>query len=79
MLKELADRLEENKIQIEFTNSLKQYIINSSFSYEYGARPIKRFISKNIETLLASKIISEEIVPLNKYIIDYENDNIIIK
>ena len=32
-----------------------------------------------IETLLASKIISEEIVPLNKYIIDYENDNIIIK
>ena len=79
MLKELADRLEENKIQIEFTNSLKQYIINSSFSYEYGARPIKRFISKNIETLLASKIISEEIVPLNKYIIDYENDIIIIK
>ena len=79
MLKELADRLEENKIQIEFTNSLKEYIINSSFSYEYGARPIKRFISKNIETLLASKIISEEIVPLNKYIIDYENDNIIIK
>ena len=79
MLKELVDRLEENKIQIEFTNSLKQYIINSSFSYEYGARPIKRFISKNIETLLASKIISEEIVPLNKYIIDYENDNIIIK
>ena len=79
MLKELVDRLEENKIQIEFTNSLKQYIIKSSFSYEYGARPIKRFISKNIETLLASKIISEEIVPLNKYIIDYENDNIIIK
>ena len=79
MLKELADRLEENKIQIEFTNSLKEYIINSSFSYEYGARPIKRFISKNIETLLASKIISEEIIPLNKYIIDYENDNIIIK
>ena len=79
MLKELADRLEENKIQIEFTNSLKEYIINSSFSYEYGARPIKRFISKNIETLLASKIISEEIVPLNKYMIDYENDNIIIK
>ena len=79
MLKELADRLEENKIQIEFTNSLKEYILNSSFSYEYGARPIKRFISKNIETLLASKIISEEIIPLNKYIIDYENDNIIIK
>ena len=79
MLKELVDRLEENKIQIEFTNSLKEYIIDSAFSYEYGARPIKRFISKNIETLLASKIISEELLPLNKYIVDYKNDNIVIE
>ena len=79
MLLELVKRLEENKIKIEFTHSLKQYIIDSAFSYEYGARPIKRFISKNIETLLASKIISEEIKPLHKYIIDFENNNIIIK
>ncbi len=79
MLLELIKRLEENKIKIEFTHSLKQYIIDSAFSYEYGARPIKRFISKNIETLLASKIISEEIKPLHKYIIDFENNNIIIK
>ena len=79
MLMELVERLEENKIQIEFTNSLKQYIIDSAFSYEYGARPIKRFISKNIETLLASKIISEEITPLNKYLIDYKNDKIEVK
>ena len=34
---------------------------------------------KNIETLLASKIISEEIKPLNSYILDYENGNIVIK
>ena len=79
MLLELVKRLEENKIKIEFTHSLKQYIIDSAFSYEYGARPIKRFISKNIETLLASKIISEKIKPLHKYIIDFENNNIIIK
>ena len=79
MLNELLVRLKENKIHIEFTNSLKEYIIDSSFSYEFGARPIKRFISKNIETLLASKIISEEIKPLNNYIVDYENGNVIIK
>ena len=78
MLNELKERLSENKIQVEFTNSLKQHIIDSAFSYEYGARPIKRFISKNIETLLASKIIAEEIIPLNNYIIDYKNDNIVL-
>ena len=78
MLNELKERLSENKIQVEFTSSLKQHIIDSAFSYEYGARPIKRFISKNIETLLASKIIAEEIIPLNNYIIDYKNDNIVL-
>ena len=79
MLNELLIRLKENKIHIEFTDSLKEYVIDSSFSYEFGARPIKRFISKNIETLLASKIISEEIKPLNNYVVDYENGNVIIK
>lgn len=79
MLNELLIRLKENKIYIEFTDSLKEYVIDSSFSYEFGARPIKRFISKNIETLLASKIISEEIKPLNNYVVDYENGNVIIK
>ena len=79
LLNELFNRLKENKIHIEFTNSLKDYIIDSSFSYEFGAITLKRFISKNIETLLASKIISEEIKPLNSYILDYENGNIVIK
>ena len=79
MLNELNNRLQENKIYIEFTDSLKQYIIDSSFTYDFGARPIKRFISKNIETLIASKIISEEIIPLKQYILDYVNNNIILK
>ena len=79
MLNELKDRLYENKIYVIFSESLKEYIIDSSFSYDFGARPIKRFISKNIETLIASKIISEEIVPLKQYILDYVNNNIILK
>ena len=76
MLNELDNRLQENKIYIQFTDSLKQYIIDSSFTYDFGARPIKRFISKNIETLIASKIISEEIVPLKQYILDYSSNEI---
>ena len=79
MLKELIKRLEQNKIYIKFSDALKEYVIDSSFSYEFGARPIKRFISKNIETLLATKIIAEEIKPLHNYIVDYEDSNIIIK
>ena len=77
MLNELKNRLYENKIHIEFSNQLKEYIIESSFSYDFGARPIKRFISKNIETLIASKIISEEIKPTNNILLDYDNEIII--
>ena len=79
LLNELKDRLYENKIHIEFSEQLKEYIIDSSFSYDFGARPIKRFISKNIETLIASKIIKEEIKPNNKVTIDYQNNEIVVK
>ena len=78
MLNELTNRLYENKIHIEFSSSLKEFIIDSSFSYDFGARPIKRFISKNIETLIASKIISEEIKPNSKVLLDYKNNQIVI-
>ena len=78
MLNELTSRLYENKIHIDFTNNLKEYIIDSSFSYVFGARPIKRFISKNIETLIASKIISEEIKVNSKVVLDYKDNQIVI-
>ena len=78
MLNELTSRLYENKIHINFTDNLKEYIIDSSFSYDFGARPIKRFISKNIETVIASKIISEEIKINSKVVLDYKDYQIVI-
>ena len=54
-------------------------MIDSSFSLEYGARPVKRFIQKEIETLLARAIIEGKIDQSRKYVIDYENNQLIIK
>ena len=79
MLNELKNRLYENKIDISFSDTLKDYIIDSSFSYNYGARPIKRFISKNIETLIATEIVNEHISPNDKVLVDYVDGNIEIK
>ena len=79
MLNELKNRLIENKIEIEFSDALKEYIIDSSFSYNYGARPIKRFISKNIETLIANEIVQEHIKPNDKVIVDYVNEKIDVR
>ena len=75
----LTNKLKHDNITIGFSDRAKQMIIDSSYSHEYGARPIKRFIQREIETLLAKAIIKEEIVPHSENIIDVENDELIIK
>ena len=79
MLGQLSKRLQESYYQIEFSDAVVDYIIESSFSITFGARPIKRFIQKEIETLLANKIISGEIDINKKYQLDYKDDKLCLK
>ena len=76
MLNLLKSRLAESYYEVEFSDSLVDYILDSSFSVTYGARPIKRFIQNKVETLLANKIISGEMNTSTKYLLDYQNDEI---
>lgn len=75
----LKDRLEKENYTIDFNDILKQLIIDESYSYEYGARPIKRFIQKNIETFIAKEILYGHIDSHYKYLMVYENGNYAIK
>lgn len=75
----LQKKLREQYYEIKFTSNLKQYIIDKSFTFEYGARPIKRFIQREIETEIAKAIISGIINTDKSYIIDVQNDKIIIQ
>lgn len=79
LLNDLKIRLEKNNIYIDFLREVNDYIIKESYNETYGARPIKRFIQKNIETLIAKKIVSSEIVPNIKYIMSYEENSLKIK
>lgn len=65
LLNDLRNRLEKNNINVEFTDGVRKYVIDNSYNTTYGARPIKRFIQKNIETEIAKKIISSEVQPTN--------------
>ncbi len=71
LLNDLKMRLEQNGIKVDFTNALKKYVIDSSYNTTYGARPIKRFIQKNIETEIAKQIIASTIEANHYYVIDY--------
>ena len=78
MLNILNNRLKENYYSFEFTNELKKHIIDESYSFEFGARPIKRYIQSEIETVIARAIISESVDTKHKYIVDYK-DKIFIR
>ena len=74
MLNELKARLENEYYYVDFDTSLDRYVVESSFSKEFGARPLKRFIQHNIETYLAKDIINETIKPNTKYSLHYDFD-----
>ena len=77
-IKEIESRLSVKHIKIELTDKAKDYIVESAYDVKYGARPIKRFISRNIETLIANNIIQDKIKFNSTITIDIENDNFII-
>lgn len=79
IIKEIEVRLQDKKISIELTEKAKKFIIDNSYNPDFGARPIKRYVSRNLETLIANNIIMDKIKFNSKIIVDVENDNLIIK
>ena len=78
MLNDLKLRLAEEYYSVKFTPEIKKYILDSSYTPQYGARPIKRFIQHEVETILAKKIVDEEIKPNKSYIVDYKNNEVVV-
>lgn len=76
MLNDLKERLSKEYYRVEFSETLKDYIINEAYSFEFGARPIRRFIQHNVETVLARMIISQEMSPNKNYLVTYKDSKI---
>ena len=76
---DLNKRLENQEISIELTKSAKEYLIKNGYDPVYGARPLKRFVQKKLETLIAREIIKQTILPKQRVTIDCKNDELVIK
>lgn len=61
MVKQLQDRLKEQDIELSLTDKTIEKIANEGFDPEYGARPLRRSIQKNIEDLLSEELLKENI------------------
>lgn len=76
-LKQLEKRLESKQLGVTLTERAKQYIVDEGYDPVMGARPLKRFMQSHIETLLAKKIIAEDIAPGTNITVDYDGEKLI--
>ena len=79
LLNSLKERLKDKQITLNVTDKAKEFIIDNGFDINFGARPLKRYIQNNVETILAKYMLANDITPNTTLNIDVENDNIIVK
>ncbi|MGV3024787.1 ATP-dependent Clp protease ATP-binding subunit [Clostridium thermobutyricum] len=77
MLKEVKRRLDENEIYIEFTDESKDYIINKCDVKEFGARPLRRVITKEIEDKISEELLNGKIKRLEGYEAKIKEDTLV--
>ena len=77
ILDEINDKLKEQYIKIEFTDKALDYIVNEAYDPAYGARPLKRFVQKDIETNLSKMILSNEVPENSTVVLDSDGDKLI--
>ena len=79
LVKDLRKRMEARQLDLTLTDAAKDYMIDTAFDPQYGARPLKRFIQSNIETLVARKIIAEDPTPGTVITIDYDGTGLVAR
>jgi ATP-dependent Clp protease ATP-binding subunit ClpB len=76
LFEQVAKRLEDRNISLELSDGAREYIMNNSFNPVYGARPLKRFIQKKMETFIGRALISGEINDGDRILIDASDNDL---
>ncbi len=76
---EVEKRLADRDIHIEVTDGALDFILNASFSPQYGARPVKRYISHKLETIISKMIIRGDVMDGDTIVVDVEADDLSVK
>ena len=79
LIRSLSERLAKKRLFLKITDEAKDYVIDTAYNPIYGARPLKKFLQSNIETLIARKIISEDIAPETEITVDYDGEVLCVK
>ena len=79
LIKDLEKRLEDKHIKLNVSQEAKDYLIDNGYDEIYGARPLRRFVQKKLETLIAKEILQEKILPNSTVNVDLKNNELYIK
>ena len=79
LMADLNSRLADREIVIKLTESAKQHIIDQGYDQVYGARPLKRYLQKNVETLVAKMILAGSVSTQSAIVIDYDGSDLVAK
>ena len=79
LVDDLNKKIKHQRISISLTEKAKEFIVENGYDHNYGARPLKRYLSKNLETLLAKKLISGDVISGDNLTIDISNAELVIK
>lgn len=77
LIDDLNNRLNDKELKLELTDVAKEYIVEHAYDPMYGARPLKRYLQKNVETLTAKLILSDKVRAGDIIVIDVEDDKLI--
>lgn len=79
LVKDINRRIEDKEISLTVTDKALGYIVEKAYDPVYGARPLKRYLQKNVETLLAKKMLADEVAVGDVLSLDVENDALVIR
>ena len=74
LMKDLNQRLQDREIRIELTDQAREFVVEQGYDPVYGARPLKRYLQKHVETLAARVILGDEIHAGSEIVIDVSED-----
>lgn len=75
---DLNHRLIDKQLTVRLTPAARSYIVAQGYDAIYGARPLKRFMQRSVETLIARKLIAEDVQPRTELLVDYDGDKLFI-
>jgi len=76
MLADLKRRLKDKQLDVQLTEEAKQYVVDAGYDPVYGARPLKRFLQSRVETLIARKIIAEDLHHGDVIVVDCDGEHL---